>query len=288
MMVMDKQASILEKLHDFNKLVDEARGLGLTWRKRTGFKDQVDAEKSLAAIESSLRAARGIRYRSPRNDLEGKVTDDKEVEHPDFTTLKDSQEVVDAYNALEQRAKNAGLEFVRMYGLFESLEAGVVACTELYDSIRMRELGLAPKVDTESPQPALVDVQDAAATQEEKQEVVVKKRKKVAAKPKAKKAAPAPKAKKVKAKSTKPKARKVVAKARKPRINGNGPRKGSQTEAIGKLLTRKSGCTAADVLELTGWKAVSMHAMAAACGLKLRQEKVKRGDDRPRTRYWGE
>lgn len=60
-------------------------------------------------------------------------------------------------------------------------------------------------------------------------------------------------------------------------------RKGSKTEIVAKLLTRESGCTSADVLKATSWPAVSMPAMAKACGLKLRKEKVK-GEP---TRYYG-
>ena len=61
-------------------------------------------------------------------------------------------------------------------------------------------------------------------------------------------------------------------------------RGGSKTAEISRLLKRKTGCTAAEVLEATGWPAVSMPAMAKACGLTLRKDKVK-GE---RTRYFGE
>lgn len=65
-----------------------------------------------------------------------------------------------------------------------------------------------------------------------------------------------------------------------------GPR-GEKMQGIARLLQRKNGCTAAEVLELTGWPAVSMPAMAKACGLKLKKEKIKIGEDRVRTHYFG-
>lgn len=82
-------------------------------------------------------------------------------------------------------------------------------------------------------------------------------------------------------KTKKKSARKRVTAAK---TNGGGPRHGSKTEAIAKMLGRASGCTAEDVRKLTGWPAVSMPAMAKACGLKLRKEKEK---GKP-TRYFGE
>lgn len=77
-------------------------------------------------------------------------------------------------------------------------------------------------------------------------------------------------------------------KTRKPRAkkanNGDGPRKGSKMEGIAKLLKRAKGCTAKEVLEATGWAAVSMPAMAKHVGLQLRKEKEKGS----LTRYYGE
>jgi hypothetical protein len=58
-------------------------------------------------------------------------------------------------------------------------------------------------------------------------------------------------------------------------------RPGSKLEIVVKLLTRKEGCTAADVLAATGWPAVSMPQQARAAGITLRQEK-----DGKVTRYW--
>jgi hypothetical protein len=102
---------------------------------------------------------------------------------------------------------------------------------------------------------------------------------------------PAKKARKtrvVKARIAKaPKAPKVVKAAKAPKVakktNGTSTR-GEKTKEIGRLLQRKNGCTTEEILELTGWPAVSVPAMAKACGLKLRKERQP-GE---RTRYWGE
>jgi hypothetical protein len=78
------------------------------------------------------------------------------------------------------------------------------------------------------------------------------------------------------------------AKARTPATpkTASGPAKvirpGSKLETVVGLLTRKEGCTAADVLKATDWPAVSMPQQARAAGLTLRQEK-----DGKVTRYWG-
>jgi hypothetical protein len=62
-----------------------------------------------------------------------------------------------------------------------------------------------------------------------------------------------------------------------------GIRPGSKLEIVAGLLTRKEGCTTADVLKATDWPAVSMPQMAKSAGLKLRKEKAK-GEP---TRYYG-
>lgn len=65
-----------------------------------------------------------------------------------------------------------------------------------------------------------------------------------------------------------------------------GPRKmrrDSKVYVIGDLLLRSEGCTAQDVMKLTGWPSVSMPAQAKLAGLTLRKEKTK---GQP-TRYWG-
>lgn len=67
-----------------------------------------------------------------------------------------------------------------------------------------------------------------------------------------------------------------------------GPR-GEKVLKVKALLERKSGCTANDVKAATGWPAVSMPAMAKACGLKLRKEQIEGTKDvRAHFRYYGE
>lgn len=61
-----------------------------------------------------------------------------------------------------------------------------------------------------------------------------------------------------------------------------GTRPGSKAAMIAELLTRKEGCTTADVLAATGWPAVSMPQQARIVGLEL--TKVKDGKV---TRYHG-
>ncbi len=82
--------------------------------------------------------------------------------------------------------------------------------------------------------------------------------------------------KKEKKMATKKAAKKASKKAapKKTGAKATGPR-GEKTLKVKAMLERKSGCTRAQVLEATGWPAVSMQAMAKACGLKLRQEKEK-------------
>jgi len=68
-----------------------------------------------------------------------------------------------------------------------------------------------------------------------------------------------------------------------PHKRGEGPRPGSKMEIIHGLLTRKKGCTVADILEATSWPSISVPATAELLGLKLKKEKAK-GE---RTRYFG-
>lgn len=69
--------------------------------------------------------------------------------------------------------------------------------------------------------------------------------------------------------------------ARSRRSTGrSGPTK---REIAANLLQRPEGCTARDILDATGWPAVSVPAIAKASGLTLRQEKDGRA-----TRYYGE
>jgi Protein of unknown function (DUF3489) len=53
------------------------------------------------------------------------------------------------------------------------------------------------------------------------------------------------------------------------------PRKESKTAKVVALLQRASGVTRKEVLEVTGWKAVSMQQLAASAGVKLKMEKVE-------------
>jgi hypothetical protein len=121
------------------------------------------------------------------------------------------------------------------------------------------------------------DITGKEITDDQQENSMAKKVKKVVA-PKTKKTA-APKSKKTK-------------KTAAAQTNGighilegyNGPRGGSKTEVVRDLLTRRGGCTGAEVLEATGWTAVSMPAMAKACGLSIRKEKEKGSP----TQYFGE
>lgn len=91
--------------------------------------------------------------------------------------------------------------------------------------------------------------------------------------------------------AAKPAARGKAASKAKPRSTaartpaGGAPkaiRPGSKLEIVYGLLTRKEGCTTAEVLAATEWPAVSMPQQARSAGLTLRQEK-----DGKVTRYWG-
>ena len=53
----------------------------------------------------------------------------------------------------------------------------------------------------------------------------------------------------------------------------NGGRKGTKLALVVALLKRPQGCTSAEVLQATGWPAVSMPQQAKAAGLKLVKEK---------------
>lgn len=70
---------------------------------------------------------------------------------------------------------------------------------------------------------------------------------------------------------------KTERKAREPR--STGPNKREQAAA---LLTREGGATSREILDVTGWPAVSVPALAKASKLSLRQEK-----DGKVTRYFG-
>jgi len=79
--------------------------------------------------------------------------------------------------------------------------------------------------------------------------------------------------------------RQAQAKAGKAKAAPKAPgsvKPGSKLAAIVDLLKRKSGCTRADVLKVTGWPSVSMQQQAAAAGLALRLQK-----EGAITRYFG-
>ena len=68
------------------------------------------------------------------------------------------------------------------------------------------------------------------------------------------------------------------------RGRAEGEEKRHQDRGGGRAASRgSSGCTSREVLDLTGWPAVSMPAMAKACGVALRKEKTP-GEP---TRYFG-
>lgn len=64
-----------------------------------------------------------------------------------------------------------------------------------------------------------------------------------------------------------------------PRRRAGGPTK---REIAADLLKRKEGCTTREILDATGWPAVSVPAIAKASGLKLSQTK-----DGRTTTYFG-
>lgn len=82
----------------------------------------------------------------------------------------------------------------------------------------------------------------------------------------------APEPKKEQKKMAKKSKGKKAPKKQSKKTASSGPR-GAKTLKVKSMLERTSGCTRAQVLEATGWKAVSMQQMAKACGLKLSQEK---------------
>ncbi len=55
--------------------------------------------------------------------------------------------------------------------------------------------------------------------------------------------------------------------------NADGPREGSKLAVISALLARPEGCTTKEVLDATGWPAVSMPQQAKALGVTLKKEK---------------
>ena len=171
----------------------------------------------------------------------------------DFKDMSGAQ-MVAAYNDLVSRAVEIGLDGYRPVVRFVDKISAIRRYEALESGLRARKDGLMKHDDPPTggkPGQEQPPAQDAA--QEEGDDVAKQK-------------------KTSKAKKT---SKKVA--------NGHGPRAGTKTEVVAALLRRKSGCTAAEVLEATGWPAVSMPAMAKACGLALRKEKEKGSP----TQYYG-
>ena len=191
-------------------------------------------------------------------EVETGDTEDVTRPDPDFQSLTTVEELIECHNDMVGVAVGVGMKAVTVES-FESVEEGQLACERLHQSIKR-----------------------AQSPEEEKRvkKAKAKKVRKSVKKPTAMAAAP---------KAAKP------AKAAKPKITakGNGHakgervsgelRKGSKTEIIAHLLQRKNGTTTAEILEATGWPAVSVPAMAKAAGLKLQKEKEQ---GKP-TRYYG-
>lgn len=85
-------------------------------------------------------------------------------------------------------------------------------------------------------------------------------------------------------KTRKPRAKKAAAAApkalkgkaeKKPHAKRTNGEHGGKTAEIGRLLARKNGVTAKEILESTGWPSVSVPAIAKNLGVKLRKEKEK-------------
>jgi len=64
----------------------------------------------------------------------------------------------------------------------------------------------------------------------------------------------------------------VKGKTKSKASSGKVVRPGSKLDLIVGLLTRPEGCTATEVLKVTGWPSVSMPQQARAAGLKLAKE----------------
>jgi hypothetical protein len=79
------------------------------------------------------------------------------------------------------------------------------------------------------------------------------------------------KAKKITVKKTNGATKKSAKKSAAPRTAKSGENKSA---AVIAMMQRASGVTRAQVLEVTGWKAVSMQQLAKAAGVKIKLEKV--------------
>jgi hypothetical protein len=61
------------------------------------------------------------------------------------------------------------------------------------------------------------------------------------------------------------------------------PREGGKRDVLAGLLLRPEGATRADLLEASGWPAISVPALARSAGITLRTEK-----EGPALRYYGQ
>lgn len=93
---------------------------------------------------------------------------------------------------------------------------------------------------------------------------------------KAKKAKKAKPAKKVAKKAAKKIVKKAAAKKNGVAKKTRTPREGNKTAEVIALMKRAKGVTRAEVLELTGWKAVSMQQLAKSNGVKLKVDESER------------
>jgi hypothetical protein len=166
-------------------------------------------------------------------------------------------QLVARYNALVVQATTAGLTGYRELRLFHDRTTALARIAQLEGALAAHASGEKAE-DKREEEPELSGrafLQSLQTDDDQSQE------NEVTPKSKAKKAAK--------------KAKKTKKTAAPTKTNGLTVRAGSKTAIIHGLLSRKSGCTAAEVLAATGWPSVSMPAMAKACGLKLRKDKEK-------------
>jgi hypothetical protein len=224
------------------------------------------------------------------------------------TTEPTGAQLVATYNALVEQASAVGLEGYRPVVRFTDRITADKRIAALESSIRAREngeiaeappvqghmdpIGRLHRVPHTEPLVKFIDPRETGgcktATIIECHEPkcvalgrCVKKEKRV----KKTKEAKALKVSKAPKKDTMKKEHKIVAGLREAISHAKGVNgHGSKTAEVGRLLRRKNGCTTADILEATGWKAVSVPAMAKHLDLRLRKEKEQGSV----TRYFGE
>jgi hypothetical protein len=141
---------------------------------------------------------------------------------------------------------------------FDTADAGAEICTEL-SSLLNNGLAKAGAPVVEVPRQKTKKASRGAATSGESE--MTDTTTAATAKPKAAKKATKKPAKKATKKPAKKVAKKTAAK--KPRSGDN------KTAGVLALMRRAKGVTRAEVLELTGWKAVSMQQVAENAGVKL-------------------